>query len=247
MFTDVAELREFYTSPLGQLAQRTLRRQIRQMWPNLSGLSLLGLGFSTPVLRPFLNEAHRVMAFMPAQQGVIYWPREGPNRTALILDALLPLQDASVDRIILMHGLEGAADTQAMMHEIWRVLTSGGRLIVVAPNRSGLWAQSDATPFGHGVAFSPRQLKKLLRTQLFIPEREQRALFFPPSQSSFWLRTSAFWEKIGTRWLPALAGVHLIEASKQLYAPNGKLSQGMRYQLTTSRAAPATLSTGLRG
>lgn len=242
MFTDVAELREFYTSPLGQLAQRTLRRQVRQLWPDVRGLSLLGLGFSTPLLRPFLGESSRVMALMPAQQGVLHWPREGPNRTALMSDSLLPLQDASIDRIILMHGLEGAADTHAMMHEIWRVLTSGGRLIVIAPNRSGLWAQSDGTPFGHGVSFSPRQLKKLLREQLFIPEREAKALFFPPSQSAFWIRTASLWEQLGTSWLPALAGVHIIEAAKQLYAPTGKLAPATRYKLTS----PQPASVGLR-
>ena len=30
-----------------------------------------------------------------------------------------------------------------MMRELWRVLADGGRMIVVAPNRRGLWARFD--------------------------------------------------------------------------------------------------------
>ena len=45
------------------------------------------------------------------------------------------------------------------------------------------------------------------------------ALHAPPSGARFWLRTSAFWERIG-RHMPWLSGgVLMVEASKQVYAP----------------------------
>lgn len=241
MFIDVAELREFYTSPLGQLVQRHLRRKVRALWPNLRGQRVLALGYGTPVLRPLLDEAERVIAFMPSRQGVVPWPQEGPNRTALVDETGLPLLDASVDRIILMHAIECAPERDALMEEIWRVLTSSGRLLVVAPNRSGFWARSDATPFGAGAAFSVRQIKLLLRQHLFIPENEARALFFPPLGSSFWRSTAAMWERLGQRWLGALAGVHVIEAAKQLYAPAGKRIQTKTYALRAANTASARL------
>lgn len=241
MFTDVAELREFYTSPLGQLTQRLLRRRMRAFWPDLRGQRILALGYATPLLRPLLDEAERVMAFMPAQQGVVPWPQEGPNRTALVDERGLPLLDASVDRVILMHAIECAPMLDPLMEEVWRVLTSGGRLLVVAPNRTGLWAQSEATPFGHGAAFSARQIKQLLRDHLFIPENDSRALFFPPSGASFWRSTAPVWERVGARWLSAFAGVHLVEAAKQLYAPAGKRARTRAYVAATVRPAPAGL------
>lgn len=241
MFVDVAELREFYTSPLGQLAQRHLRRKIRLVWPNLRGKKVLAVGFATPVLRPLLDEAERVLAFMPAKQGVVTWPQEGPNRTALVDETALPLLDASVDRIILMHGIECAPQRDALMDELWRVLTSHGRLMVVAPNRSGFWAQSDATPFGAGSAFSVRQIKQLLRQHMFIPEHDERALYFPPSSGSFWRSTAPMWERVGDRWLRAFAGVHLIEAAKQLYIPAGMRARPKGYALAGARAVPAGL------
>lgn len=245
MFTDVAELREFYTSPLGQLAQRHLRRKTSLLWPDLRRQRVVALGYGTPLLRPMLSQAERVLGFMPARQGVVMWPQEGPNCTALVEETALPLPDASVDRLILMHAIECAPRLDAMMEEVWRVLTSHGRLLVIAPNRSGLWAQTDATPFGSGSAFSVRQIKQLLRNHLFIPEQEQRALFFPPSSGSFWRSTAPWLEKLGERWLGALAGVHLIEAAKQLYAPAGKRSAA-RTTYVPPAAAPVTAPAGLR-
>lgn len=241
MFVDVAELRGFYTSPLGLLARRYLRRKMRELWPDLRGQRVLALGYATPILRPLLNEAERVLAFMPARQGVISWPHEGPNRTTLIDETVLPLLDASVDRIILMHTIETAPERDALMQELWRVLTSNGRMMVIAPNRSGLWAQSDSTPFGAGAAFSSRQIKQLLKNHLFIPERDARALYFPPSQKSFWLGTAPMWERFGQQWMGALAGVHLIEASKQLYIPGGSRAVATSYKTHRQKALPAGL------
>jgi SAM-dependent methyltransferase len=221
MYADVAELREFYTSSLGQTAQRWLRRHVRGLWPNVRGQAVLALGYGTPLLRPFLDEAERVLAFMPGAQGVVNWPSEGPNRTALVEDTALPLLDASVDRVIILHALESVPQPARLLDEAWRVLTSGGRLIVIAPNRTSWWALSDTTPFGHGAAFSQRQIRALLKQHGFIPEQSRGGLFFPPSAGRIARALTPILEKTGPSWLGPVAGVHLIEASKQLYAPVG--------------------------
>ena len=41
--------------------------------------------------------------------------------------------------------------TRDQLREIWRVLAAGGRVILVVPNRAGIWARTEATPFGHGL------------------------------------------------------------------------------------------------
>lgn len=239
MYSDIAELREFYTSPLGQVSRRMIRRQLRQLWPNMHGKRILAFGYATPVLRPFLDEAQQVMAFMPAAQGVLPWPRDSQGRVAMVEDYALPLQDSSVDAVILLHALEGSPHTHLLLQEMWRVLSSGGKLLAIVPNRSGLWAQSDSTPFGHGSAFSQRQLRKMLRDNLFIPEREANALYFPPSARRFWLNMTTFLEAIGQRWLPFLAGLHMVEATKQIYPP-----AGARAPVTAGRVVPATKMAG---
>ncbi|MCK6453116.1 MAG: class I SAM-dependent methyltransferase [Alphaproteobacteria bacterium] len=218
MTSDVVDLHAFYASGLGQMARRVLRRRVRQMWPNLRGETVLGLGYATPFLGPFRDEAQRVIALMPASQGVMHWPPEGANAVALADDTDLPLPDQSVDRVLLVHALEHSEHLRPMLREIWRVLAGGGRLLAVVPNRRGIWARLDRTPFGHGHPYSAFQLSRLLKDNLFVPLQTSGALFIPPIRSRMlWSSAQAF-ENVGAHWFPTFAGAVLIEAGKQIYA-----------------------------
>lgn len=219
MWTDVVDLRDFYESPLGQTARRMIRRRLREIWPDVGGMRVLGLGYATPFLRPFLGEAERVIAMMPAAQGVLPWPPEGPNATALVEEFDLALPDLSVDRVLLAHAIEHAEQLRPFLREIWRVMAGGGRLIVVAPNRRGLWARIDRTPFGHGHPYTAGQLSRLLRDNQFTPLATATALFVPPLTSRLWLTSAGAIERLGERWFQRFAGVVMVEATKQIYAP----------------------------
>jgi SAM-dependent methyltransferase len=218
MYNDAVDLWDFYGTNLGKVARRLIRRRIRAIWPNAGGMTVLGLGYATPYLRPFRDEAERVFALMPAQQGVLHWPREGRNLVALADEGELPLPDVSVDRVLLVHGLECSEQLRPLLHEIWRVLTGNGRLLVVVPNRSGLWARLERTPFGHGHPYSSSQLSRLLRENMFTPTLTTRALYVPPYPWRVVQRSAYGIEDIGARWFKQLGGVVIIEASKQIYA-----------------------------
>jgi SAM-dependent methyltransferase len=218
MYVDVVDLRDFYETRLGQVARRMIRRRIRLIWPDLRGMRLLGLGYATPYLRLFRDEAERSIAVMPSSQGVLSWPREGPNAVALADEGELPLQDYSIDRVLLAHGLEYSQQVRPLLKEIWRVMAGGGRLMVVTPNRRGIWARIDRTPFGQGHPYTPSQLSRVLREADFTPERVSTALFVPPNGSRMMLRSAAAIEQIGERWFTTFAGVSVVEASKQIYA-----------------------------
>ncbi|MDP7642891.1 MAG: methyltransferase type 11, partial [Alphaproteobacteria bacterium] len=60
------ELKEFYATRRGQTARRVIRRAIRAMWPKITDEALLGLGYATPCLGIYREEAERVVALMPA-------------------------------------------------------------------------------------------------------------------------------------------------------------------------------------
>jgi SAM-dependent methyltransferase len=219
MHDDVVDLRDFYATSLGQVARRMIRRRLRLLWPDVRNLRVLGVGYATPYLRLFRGEAERVLALMPASQGVLSWPREGPNAVALTEEGELPLPDNSIDRVLLVHALEGSEQVRPLLKELWRVLAGGGRLLVVVPNRRGIWARVDKTPFGHGHPYTPGQIARLLRDERFTPERSGAALFVPPTSSRMILRSAPAWENVGERWFTRFAGVALLEASKQIYAP----------------------------
>ncbi|TBW39957.1 class I SAM-dependent methyltransferase [Siculibacillus lacustris] len=217
MFLDVVDLRNFYGGPLGGLVRKMLRAKLAEMWPKVGGDRVLGIGYATPLLRPFIGRAERVIGFMPARQGVVNWPWEGPSATALIDETALPLPDSSVDRVLLVHTLEMADDPSEVLREIWRVMAPGGRLICVVPNRIGLWARLETTPFGYGLPFSQGQLDSLLKTTLFSPIDWRGALYMLPSSRPFAIRMAGALERFGARTWPTLAGVLVVEATKQLY------------------------------
>jgi len=218
MFHDVVELRDFYDSRLGEVARHMIRRQVRQVWPNVRQQRVLGIGYATPYLRQFRSEAERVLAFMPSQQGVLHWPHDGPNAVGLIDETALPLPDYSIDRVLLVHSLEHTEQLRPLLSEIWRVMMGDARLLVVVPNRRSLWARLERTPLGQGRPFSQSQLSRLLREMQFVPRQAHPALFVPPTRARTLLGAAPAWERVGKRWFPRFSGVVMIEASKQVYA-----------------------------
>src|SRR5436189_369031 len=218
MPSDVVDLRDFYRGALGQVARRMIRRAIRRVWPDLHGMRLLGIGYATPFLTALSGDTERAVAVMPASLGVLRWPPDGRNLVTLADEAELPFADYSIDRVVLVHALETSEEVRAMLKEIWRVLAGGGRLLIIAPNRRGIWARLDRTPFGSGRPYTMSQLSQLLRDEQFTPVGSDAALFIPPATSRMVLRSAPAWERVGRRWFPTFAGVLLVEAAKQIYA-----------------------------
>ena len=219
MQPDVTELMEFYERPLGAVVRRILSHQIRTRWPRLSGSTLVGLGFPTPLLGSFRGEAARVMAFMSFTQGGVVWPHVGPVRSVVVEEQQLPLPDNSVDHFLAVHCLEASENARLLLREIWRVLKPEGRLMIIVPNRRGVWARLDTTPFGHGRPYSSNQLERLLAEALFTPIDWSTALYLPPVDQRLVLRSALTLERIGKRISPAFAGVNIVEARKELIAP----------------------------
>lgn len=221
MHLDVLDLRNFYyRTRLGRVAQKAVRDQIVALWPPREGETVVGFGFAVPLLRPYLGVAERVIGLMPAQQGVMPWPAGMANVSVLCEETAWPIQSESVQRLVLMHGLESSDSQTALLEECCRVLSPQGRLLIVVPNRAGLWSRVDGTPFGFGKPYSAAQLEAQLKRHGFLPERTVSALYTPPSDGPFWLRTSEAMETWARRLTPWRAGgVVMVEASRQVWAP----------------------------
>src|SRR5580698_6930961 len=214
---DVVDLRNFYAQRLGVVARRFVGRGIRARWKDTRAQRVLGIGYATPYLGLFREEAERCVALMPAPQGVVRWPSTRPALAALVEEDELPLTDSAVDRVLLVHSLEMSVDPTELLREVWRVLAPGGRLLAVVPNRRGLWARMDTTPFGHGRPYSRSQITQLLRQTWFTPTAWGEALFMPPVAGGWFLRSAMAWERVGAALSLPFAGVHIVEATKQVY------------------------------
>src|ERR1700753_2959335 len=179
MTIDVIDLRDFYSQRLGIVARRLINRGIQARWPDAEGQRVLGIGYPTPYLGLFRENSERCIAFMPAAQGVLKWPTARPALATLVDEFSMPLADAAVDRILLVHALEISDNPEALLREVWRVLAPSGRMMAIIPNRRGVWTRTDNTPFGHGRPYSRSQIMQLLRQGLFTPPARGGGLVGP--------------------------------------------------------------------
>ena len=216
MRRDVLELRQFYATPLGRAAREMVSRKVLETWGDARDLDVLGLGYATPFLGALTASARRVVAAMPAQQGMELWPAERRNLVCLAEEDGLPFQNAFFDRILAVHTLEESPDPVRLLREVWRVLSPTGRVVVVTAARNGLWANAERTPFGHGRPYTRSQLADLLREAGLEPTGWTRALYVPPVS---WLANWAEgFEQAGSRLWPGFAGLVLTEAVKESFA-----------------------------
>jgi SAM-dependent methyltransferase len=217
MPTDANATADFYATRQGAVAAALLRQRLHELWPALEGQSVLGVGYAAPYLRLWRDQAYRCIALTPAQLGAARWPAGTANLSCTAEEDALPFADLSFDRILLVHGLEAAENARRLLREVWRVLKDDGRLLVVAPNRRGMWAHVESTPFGQGQPYSPGQIGRLLAAALFHVERRDTALYVPPTRIRLILRSAGLFERGGRRLVPRLAGVTITEAAKDLF------------------------------
>ena len=236
MFTSIYDYRDFYAKPSGKVIQRILSDKILECWPECNGLSFLGYGYAAPYISLYDDKTAQAMLTMPAALGAHHWPEHEPGRVCLAEDSELPFETNSIDRILIVHGLERTEIVASALGEIWRVLKSNGRIIMIVPNRLGLWSKAEWTPFGHGRPYSEMQLTSMLKEALFVPEKRSESLFMPPLKSRLVMKSARFFEAFGQYVYPILGGVLVIEASKQLYAPSSGTKAPARL-VVRSRAA----------
>ena len=239
MYDDVIALRDFYKTPLGQHVAGQMHPHMTRFWQaDASCCNVMvgyGIGWLSPASRDHDMPAN-LLSLMLARSGVIAWPESGPSRSGLVDSHALPLPDVHIDRLLLAHALEFDAEPGRLLDECWRVLDGAGRLLVVVPNRRGLWARLEHIPFGHGRPYSSRQLCQLLETHGFVPKRSYRTVCLPPLHNRVMMRFATTIERLGQRWWPALGGVLLVEAEKKLYAAAGNTSKLRRRHVGTAPA-----------
>lgn len=218
MFASAYDLKSFYNTREGRVVRRVLSGRICDIWPDLHGLRVMGCGYALPYLRSVSAGAERVFCMMPQYMEAHTWSVDTKNQVCLSGEAEMPIETASIDRVLMVHDLEFSESFDERLQEVWRVMKSSGRLLVVVPNRTGLWTHADWSPLGHGRPFSSSQILQAMRENSFVHEQNEEALFMPPIRHPLALKSAGFFERYARYVLPFVAGVHIIEVSKQLYA-----------------------------
>lgn len=219
MRPNIVNLRQFYSSPLGHRVKRRLRTMLREHWPENAGLHVVGVGYANQVLPlPGKDANARVLSLMPLAQGAIYWPVESANHSVLGDDMRPPFAPGSLHRVAMLHAFEHADAPEELLKIWWQLLVPGGRLVVMLPNRHGLWTRFGQTPLRTGDAYTLASIKQLLGDAGYTLRDVRSALFFPPSTHPFWVSVANLLEILGAAMFPRMGGLYFIEAEKQIYA-----------------------------
>lgn len=217
-----APIDDWYTTPAGREAARLLVRAVTPLLNRGSTTRLLALGQTAPVLTRLHGLQHERVAMVVEQPR--RWPVTVPNRAVVADPERLPFDDALFDDALLIHAIELVERPRVCLRELWRVMAPAGRLILVVPNRAGVWARVEALPFGRGHPYGRRGLTQLLSDAMFEVESWTTALSAPPVRRLRWL------ERPLAHFAPTLAGVHIVAARKV---------DGLRPIGTTAPARPA--------
>ncbi len=227
MYFSISDLQKFYDSDIGNIVQGILQTHIHEFWPDMYGLRVMGCGYAAPYLPSLCRDAERVLAMTTPKQGASQWCADQKNMAFISNEFRMPLESSSVDRILLIHHLEHCDHLRESLQEIWRVLKPNGRLLVIVPNRMGVWSKADWSPFGHGHPFTASQLGAYFRDNMFVQERHKAALFVPPMPDSpIMMKSANLIERMAGNIFPFVAGVHMMEMSKQIYAKIDKTGTG---------------------
>lgn len=221
MRPDIVNLRQFYSSRLGRKVKRRVRLLVRDYWPSEPTMHVVGVGYATPLLplpTAVPNATCRILALMPAPQGAIYWPVDAENHSVLGDELRPPFMPSSLHRVVMLHGFEHTHAPDELLRIWWQLLVPGGRLLLMVPNRRGLWARFGGTPFTSGTPHTLGSLKELLNAAHFTMRDARSALFTPPSTHRFWLRGFSAIEWLGAAFFPRMGGLLVVEAEKQIYA-----------------------------
>ncbi len=228
MSVDVVDLKEFYQAPESNNIRCILQKILSKLRLNNKDTKTLFVGFGTPYADNTKNE----FLLMLGHIGVLAWPNSKNNRTVLSYEGEWPFADNVFDEIIIIHGLEYAQNTGNILEESYRSLRPEGRLIVIVPNRRGIWVHSDKTPLGFGQPYTLTQLSNILRKYEFVPIEVVRGLYSFPYKNSP-NNTWPWFELIASRTLQKFSGLVGVVAIKRVYAglPMRKAKKEIRVKI----------------
>jgi len=156
----------------------------------------------------------RIRAVKSTQQITKAMKMIAASRLKRAQDRVIAARPFAQRMLNVLNGLVSNVDPES--HPLLRMPPDQGRVLLIVPNRRGIWARLDTTPFGHGRPYSRGQLERLLTDALFSPLEWTSALFMPPIDRQWLVRWATAFERVGARLWPGFAGVIIVEARKEL-------------------------------
>jgi SAM-dependent methyltransferase len=172
--------------------------------------------------RTSLVDAGAALAATVAAHGVAPLGKAAPTAGPSIIGQLhnLPIQDDSIDCVLLPHVLDYSDRSHAVLREVDRVLTSHGHLVILGFKTGGLWGVRRLIP-GAGLPPDADNLvpERQLRDWLQLLDMRIHGVmryFFRWPLPAIRRASSSKWEQRGQRWWPELAACYMLTAQKRV-------------------------------
>ena len=133
----------YYQTAIGRMVRHLIGRKLKPVMKSAypehhHDLDVAALGYARPYLKYFSDHYPHLINLQTIAGEITPWPPAPrlPRRQARVDEHQLPLLDASLDLLLVMHCFETAAVPKDMADELWRVLKGQGKLVLVVPHRS---------------------------------------------------------------------------------------------------------------
>jgi SAM-dependent methyltransferase len=150
--------------------------------------------------------------------------RSGPDGDVAVrgLETALPFGSASIDLILLPHGIEFSSHPHQVLREVERVLVPDGIVIVSGFNPFSLWGVRRLAARGQGAFpwqgqyLSVPRLKDWFALLGFETQAVEFGCYAPPMSQQKWLERWGFMDHAGDRWWSILGGTYILQAVKRV-------------------------------
>ncbi|AIL64616.1 SAM-dependent methyltransferase [Rickettsiales bacterium Ac37b] len=229
----ILRLKDFYSGDTGQKNYNCISNAISTFWHNIKNEKILGIGYTAIYLKNFLNnDIISASPFYPdTYSNTLKEYIIDPNANFIdcaIEEDVLPLANNSINRIILVHYLEYSTNIHLLMKEVWRILSPGGKLLIIVPNKFSILSYVEKDFFKTCKSFSIGQLYNLLYDHMFVPTHTSSALFGVPNFYSTLLPFHSIIENTGQKSLLPFGGLLLMESTKLMYISKRNLANNSK-------------------
>ncbi|MBA4143822.1 MAG: methyltransferase domain-containing protein [Nitrosospira sp.] len=202
---------EWFEACLGQYLLEREQNYFDKAVADVFGYNAIQIGFPP---YDFLRANRMPLQFCAAEEegGAV---RAAPD--------FLPIENNSIDLVLLPHVLEFSSNPHQILREVQRVLMPEGLVMVCGFNPRSLWGvrglfgsvKEDFPWRGNFIAL-PR-LKDWLTLLDFEITEDRLCCYAPPFSQEKWLKRFNFMEAAGDRWWRFSGGVYFLTAVKRVH------------------------------
>lgn len=219
MESNIENFKKFYSSFLGKIITQIISKKISLLWPIFNNSRNAVIGFGTPFMNIFNSNIQRLFFLIPRKYGLHNFPPNKKNLTVSINETTLPIEDLSIDRLLVINFFEHLFDHKKFLREAWRILDKDGEIIIIIPNTFGLWRFFYKKKFKSLRTFNSHELSLLLLNNFFTPTDIEYSIFLPPLKNKYFIKKIKSFEFFNNRLTKYFSGVIIIKGKKNYLAP----------------------------